>query len=270
MKIQTLVENISFKDDIKSKHGLSLYIETSDHKILFDLGSDNLFIENAAKMGVNLPEIDIVVISHGHVDHGGALKKFLAINSKAKIYLQKDAFEKHYIKVFGIKFNVGLDEKLKNNERIIFTDSYAKISNDLILFSNVRGRKYFSPVNNKLYKKDNGRIVFDDFNHEQNLIVMENEKVILISGCCHNGIINTIERAKELDYDPDYIISGFHFLNMNVKKYGYLIDNIASELNKHKANIYTCHCTGYQAYERMKLLMNEKIEYLPCGSNIEI
>lgn len=75
MKIISLVENNS-ESGLKTKHGLSLYIETDLHKILFDLGPDDTLFENAAKRNIDISKVDIVVISHGHSDHGGALKKF--------------------------------------------------------------------------------------------------------------------------------------------------------------------------------------------------
>ncbi|MDE5597467.1 MAG: MBL fold metallo-hydrolase, partial [Lachnospiraceae bacterium] len=102
MKITTLVENTSILPEYKSKHGLSLYIETVNHKILFDIGSNGLFIENAEKLGIDIRTVDTVVISHGHTDHAGALEKFLEINSTAKIYMKESAFDKHYTKVIGI------------------------------------------------------------------------------------------------------------------------------------------------------------------------
>jgi len=270
MIIKAIVENLSFDKEIKPKQGLSLFIETNGLKILFDLGSDDLFIENAKKMNVDLQDIDIVVISHGHFDHGGALKTFLKINSKAKIYIHKDSFEDYYQKLLGLKFYIGLDKALKDNDRIIFTDSFHKIAPDIILFSGVTGRKFFSPANNKLLKRCNGKYIPDNFSHEQNLVIVENGKTVLVSGCCHNGIINTLEKAKALSYEPDVIVSGLHFLNMNIKRYGKLVDDISRELNDSKAVLYTCHCTGYEAYERMKSIMGEKIEYLSCGKSIEI
>ena len=77
MRVIVLVENTSISKDYKSKHGLCLYIETKKHKLLFDLGSNSLFLENAVKLGVNITDIDSVIISHGHNDHGGALKKIM-------------------------------------------------------------------------------------------------------------------------------------------------------------------------------------------------
>lgn len=119
MKIITLVENTTSSPDLRCKHGLSLYIETVSHKILFDLGPDGLFAENAKKLNIDLGKVDTVVISHGHRDHGGGLKTFLEINRSAKIYLRREAFEPHYIKVLKLPFSVSLDASLADDSRFI-------------------------------------------------------------------------------------------------------------------------------------------------------
>ena len=95
MIVKVLSENTSSSEKLGSEHGLSLYIETETHKILFDTGASGLFAENAEKMGVDLTRIDLAVISHGHYDHGGGLKTFLGINNRAKIYLHQMALEPH-------------------------------------------------------------------------------------------------------------------------------------------------------------------------------
>ena len=121
-RIVTLVENTTKNPKLKPKHGLSIYIETAKHKVLFDLGSDNTYQHNAKELGIDLTAVDIVVLSHGHFDHGGALPGFLKINSKAKIFLSRKAFEPYYIKVLFAKIYIGLDKGLVGNERFILTD----------------------------------------------------------------------------------------------------------------------------------------------------
>ena len=71
MKLVTLMENTTCREDLCCEHGLSLYLETGDHKILFDAGQSGAFAENAEKLGVNLQNVDFAVLSHGHYDHGG-------------------------------------------------------------------------------------------------------------------------------------------------------------------------------------------------------
>lgn len=76
MIIKTLVENTSISKDFGNEHGLSLYIETNALKNLFDVGASELFLKNAEKLGVNITDVDFLVISHGHYDHGGGLRMF--------------------------------------------------------------------------------------------------------------------------------------------------------------------------------------------------
>ena len=80
MLIKILVENTSISKELGSEHGLSLYIETKKHKIMFDVGASDLFLQNAKGLDVNIADIDFLVISHGHYDHGGGLKTFLEEN----------------------------------------------------------------------------------------------------------------------------------------------------------------------------------------------
>ena len=86
MIIKTLVENTSLSKDFGSEHGLSLYIETKDSKILFDVGASELFLENAKKLNVDISNVDYLIISHGHYDHGGGLRGFLCKNTKLRYF----------------------------------------------------------------------------------------------------------------------------------------------------------------------------------------
>ena len=87
MRIVTLVENTSRRQDLTAEHGLSLYIETGSHKILFDAGQSAAFADNAEKLGIDLTQADLAVLSHGHYDHGGGLGKFLETNYLGRIKL---------------------------------------------------------------------------------------------------------------------------------------------------------------------------------------
>ena len=91
MKITALVENTRISKQYKSKHGLSLYIQTKNHNILFDMGPNNLFMDNALICGLDITEVDIVILSHGHIDHGGGINNLLEYNKKATVYVQEFA-----------------------------------------------------------------------------------------------------------------------------------------------------------------------------------
>ncbi|MDE6435474.1 MAG: MBL fold metallo-hydrolase [Lachnospiraceae bacterium] len=275
IKIISLVENTSSSPELKSKHGLSIYVETIKHKILFDLGPNALFLENAQKLGVDIKLVDTVIISHGHSDHGGALAKFMEINKTAKIYIKESAFDGHCTKVAGIPFNVGLDNALRDRQQIIFTSDNYIIDDELMLFSNVIGRKLFSKANDKLFAKKNGKIVLDQFEHEQYLIVTNGNKQVMITGCSHNGIVNIIEKYVEI-YNGSIdklacVIGGFHLFNPITRNYesDELISEIAEYLGGLNAKFYTCHCTGKKAYKILKDSMGEQLGYFSTGTRIE-
>lgn len=274
MKIKTLVENTSISNEFKSEHGLSLYIETRKHKLLFDLGASTLFIENAKILGIDLLEVDLVVISHGHYDHGGGLKSFLDINTKAKIYLNQKAFNMHYSnRPAGEKSYVGLDEGLIPNDRFIFVGDHLIIDEELELFSNVKGRRFSPSGNQDLFMKVGTSFVKDDFAHEQNLIIKEDEKTLLVAGCAHNGIVNIIDYLKtKKECIPSNVIGGFHLYNRSANKNEETttVNQIGEYLNNTASKYYTCHCTGIESYNRLKDIMAEKINYLSTGSQLII
>ena len=139
MKAIMLVENQSV-GECKAAHGLSLYIETPGHRLLFDLGPDHTLFENAGKMDIDLEKVDTVIISHGHYDHGGALEEFLHMNSKARIYIQKTAFAP----------SIGLNPKLADDPRITLLEGDFQIDKELELFTVTGEEKCHSQANDVL------------------------------------------------------------------------------------------------------------------------
>lgn len=273
MIIKTLVENTSISKDFGSEHGLSFYIETNKHKILFDTGASSLFFTNAKKLGVNIDGIEYLIVSHGHYDHGGGLKTFLQENTKAKVFLHRFAFEKYYALCSNDKLNfIGLDEELKQNKQIIFTSDRFIISEGIQVFSNIGQREPRPTSNRGLFIEQNGQMMDDTFVHEQNLVIEENGKTLLVTGCSHNGIINIVKHFHDSKGSmPDYVIGGFHLSSRSGGNENFdTIDRIGEYLLGTKAKYYTCHCTGIEPYKRLKSVMGESIDYLSTGSELTI
>lgn len=272
MVIKTLVENTSVCENINHEHGLSLYIETKKHKILFDLGASTLLFENAKKMEVDISAVDLVVISHGHYDHGGGLKAFLDANPKAKIYLHQKAFNEYYADRPGRgKVYIGLDKELLPNDRFIFTKEYLRIDDELELFSGVKSRRLNPTGNKDLFMKNDACMVNDDFTHEQNLIIKEDRETVLFAGCAHNGIVNIIEHFNNIKNSlPSHVIGGFHLYNRAENKYEdfSLVSQIGEFLKKTGLMYYTGHCTGIEPYNKMKEIMGDRIQYIAAGSTL--
>ncbi len=263
MKITTLVENTS-NCNLKAVHGLSFYIETENHKILFDLGPDDTLFKNAKKKNIDLTQVDTVVISHGHFDHGGALKRFLDLNKSAKVYIQRSAYEPHFTKALFLKIDIGLDIKTKDDPRVVLLDGDYEIDDELFLFVSRFEDRLKSEANKALYSKDGP----DDFKHEQNLLIREHKRV-LMTGCAHSGVIGILQTS---DTRPEYCIGGFHVYNPVNKKTvsDRQLEQLSQLLGAYgDIRFYTCHCTGTKAFEYLRK-KHKNIRYISCGDTITI
>lgn len=263
MKITVLCENTTEKNNIIAEHGLSLYIELPDHKILFDMGQTDAFAQNAINMGIDLREADLAVLSHGHYDHGGGLKTFIDINNSAYIYLSKYSFGDHYN---GNNKFIGLDKVLLNSNRLVFIEDRIKLSDNITLYS-CNNRKKILPTNPYGLSIMHNNILYpDDFKHEQYMLIEHNNNKILISGCSHKGIINILEWFK-----PDILIGGFHFTKLdpetNDKE---LLVEYAKKMLEYPTNYFTGHCTGTKQYYFLKTLMGNRLGYISSGSVLSL
>lgn len=273
MKITILLENTTLDNNLKFEHGLSLYVETKNHKILFDTGASDAFAYNAKQLGIDLSKVDIAFLSHGHYDHSGGLQTFLKLNNIAKVFAHKKVFGDYYAKRDENKQYIGVDKTLAKNDRFILTDGNVQLDNELELFSDVKEKKFFSTSNKALLMDVNGELVEDSFNHEQNLIISEEGKSLLIAGCAHNGIVNITNKFLDLKgKSPDFVIGGFHLFNPSSKttETSELVESVGQALNNGKTQYYTGHCTGLEAFAQLKKVLNNNIHAISTGMIISL
>lgn len=263
MKIVTLIENTACREGLAQEHGLSLYIETGGHRILFDAGQTDAFADNAQLLGIDLRRVDFAVLSHGHYDHGGGLKRFLELNDTAPIYLHRDAFMPHFN---AAEKDIGLNPDLQNCGRLVFTDGSVSITPDITLHDcNSRSRP--CPADSYgLTLRENGRLLPEDFRHEQYLLIEEAGKTFCFSGCSHKGILNIVTW-----FQPDVLVGGFHFMKLDPQGSGrQALTRAARQLLDSPTVYYTGHCTGQAQYQLMEPLMQNRLCSLSTGTVIEL
>lgn len=275
MKIVTLLENTSRRSGLAAARGLSLYLETARRKVLFDMGPDASFLENARVLGVDISAVDAAVLSHGHSDHGGGLAAFCKANQQAKIYLRREALGAYYAVLPGQEPGyIGLPPEAGDlAERFAYTGALERLDQGLTLFSGVEDQPSLRAAAPKLQEKTMEGFRPDGFAHEQHLLAEENGKAVLLAGCGHLGIVNILQAAeRRLGRRPDMVFGGFHLFELkpDAPESQALLAATAAELAKGTTIYYTGHCTGDWAYDRLRETLGDRLRVMDCGAAAEL
>lgn len=258
MRITTLIEDKPMANsNLYNEHGLSLYIEYGEAKILFDAGLSGNFIKNAENLKVDLTNLKYVILSHGHYDHSGGFEKLVdKFKTPYKLVVGKGFFNRKYkfteegtYKYIGNSF----DEEFVNKNNIpiqYIEEDIFYITEDIMIFSNFKRDNDFEQISKKFQIKQDERYVFDDFSDEIVLAVKLDKGLIVILGCSHVGIVNILETIIERTGIPIYgIVGGTHLIESDELRLNSTI-NFLKEKNIQL--LAMCHCTGEKALEVVK------------------
>ena len=213
MKLTVLSDNLTQRNDLITEHGLSYYIESGDKKILFDTGQSGSFIQNAEKLGVDLKDVDYLILSHGHFDHAGGISDFLELNKKAVFILKSEAM----LDKFSYKKYIGMPRGIRlPMERMLILDSYLKISRQIYVLGEIHVYHPSQTHFDHFFTRRGKNIVPDTFNDELFLVLLSEESLGIVTACSHHGITNIIGTAKNKFRRPvKSVIGGFHLKDSN-------------------------------------------------------
>lgn len=292
----------NLNEKLEKDFGLSYVIDIDNgaSKILFDFGTRwEVLKNNADEMGIDLSDVNIAVLSHMHFDHGGALQEFLTYNKNAVVVMNNNGFDEngnvrpYYSKRTGSVDFIGINfDSEKYREQTLRYPELNKDMSTLLFFQEkmmdpeefeIFELPLLYPLEHELPKGTNhlmkmdvsveGNFVQDDFSHEQSLLIRgigDSEKVLLICGCSHNGVLNIIDSSRYALFDCekiDYVVGGFHLGFDKDQNYDY----IANELLEKTETCYTGHCTGMYAFEELENRMGkDRIQYFGLGDEIVV
>jgi 7,8-dihydropterin-6-yl-methyl-4-(beta-D-ribofuranosyl)aminobenzene 5'-phosphate synthase len=279
MNIITLIENSREKKSLDNEWGLSLYVEANERRILFDTGMSSAFVENAKKLDVDLSKVDMVVLSHGHFDHGGGLAAFFSANGAAPLYLRTTADDNLYGKFLVRKRYVGLDRALleSNKTRLRWVEEDTEIAPGLHILTSIPDTERRPDTRSKILVKTEHGFVPDAFKHELVFVVKEKDGMSVITGCGHLGILNMVLAAKrKFPGTPiKAVIGGFHTISNPIT------ERMAATLLEMKAmalrfkelgcqRVISGHCTGKKAASILKEQLGQSYFQLSTGTTFEI
>jgi len=258
-----LTDNRSEDSRLLTEHGLSVYVETSQHKLLLDTGASDVFLRNAERLGIDLTDIDYVFISHGHSDHAGGLAAFLRINSKAQVILSPHCLDRNFYSSRNDMHSITADWKGIDKSRLLFISTTTQIKDDLWGIVPERNRYPLPTANQHLLAgKSADALVPDDFCHELALYA----DGLLFTGCAHSGLENILASVPDLPLHT--VLGGFHLLD------GYENEEELLRIANHlkaacpDVHFYTSHCTGDAALQTLQQVLGAQIQGFSVGQAI--
>ena len=276
LRITTLIENNPDDEgQLLYEHGFSLFIEVEGKKILFDTGQSGDFIENAKSTNKNLNDLDFCVISHGHYDHSGGLKKLVSVIDKfPQLIVGEEFFKPKYkkIDVSNYQFNGNsFDECFILMNQI----SLRKVKEDMIyltkkiiVFHSFFSHTEYEKKNKRFFVKENTDFIQDNFDDEISLGIVTKKGLVVIVGCSHVGIVNILKTISEKVNMPIYaVIGGTHLIEADEVRIKKTID----AFKEMKIQLVAVsHCTGEEGISFISQQMKEQFLYNNTGKVIEI
>lgn len=282
MKITTLVENELALDhrNLEKEFGLSLLIEHADQRILFDTGAAGAAMRNAPHLGIDLRQVDAVVLSHHHFDHGGGLPAFFAINGHAKVYLRHPPAGKAFFRaLLVVSRYIGLEEGLleRFQDRFVFVDTLTEFLPAAYIVTNISRHHDLPKGDRYLHVKRENGYVRDPFSHELMLVVRDDDGLVAFTGCGHSGVLNMVDSV--IEHFPDSrikaVVGGFHLIGIpspeTMAGSKHEMVALAQDMRKMPVDAYwTGHCTGHRAFAILKEGLGAKLEAFHTGTALTI
>ncbi len=207
----TILSEAKAMDGFSSEHGLSFLLEEDGKKILFDTGASDVFTENAQKLGIDLKEVDSIVLSHGHWDHGNGLQHI----SGKPLMCHPLCFQKRYRKLGEENIGLALErDKLEERFEVKTSREPVQLSEHLWFLGEIPRKNDFEAKSTKYVLEDGSEdFIMDD----SGLVVITDKGLVVISGCAHAGICNMIEHARRVTGVAQVaaVIGGFHLKAVN-------------------------------------------------------
>ena len=278
MELKILIDNNQSKSNPKllSEHGLSIYLEDGTLKYLFDVGASGRWLINACELGLNVEDIDHLILSHGHADHTGGLSSFLVQNSKAKVFAS-EKISKYIYSSYRHETPVNLSPHKhvldEYHSRFIYLNEDYQLSQNIrLVFS--RKESYPLPEGNKylFVDEEDGEKPYlaDD---ELSLAITIDKSLVIISSCSHRGILNIIESCIQSTGISNIaaFIGGLHLVDIEEGQQDD-VTMIADTIKHYYSDmiLYTGHCTGKKAYRELKRVLGDSVHKIYSGMSLII
>jgi 7,8-dihydropterin-6-yl-methyl-4-(beta-D-ribofuranosyl)aminobenzene 5'-phosphate synthase len=282
IRLKTIAENSANWLGILAEWGLSILVETDGVSVLVDTGRSSVAAHNALIMGIGeeIKRIDKILFSHGHEDHTGGLIDLLKFRNMEgnpveviahpevwgpKYWRSSDGEQYSYI---GIPYDRRLAESLGASFRL--TNEPVWITDRIVTSGEIPMITDFEEIDKNACLQDNdGTYIADPLKDDQSLFIRSDKGIIIVSGCAHRGIVNTVKHAQKVTgCEVVYaIIGGIHLFSASDERVKLTLQEIR-RLDVKRVGV--SHCTGMWPSAQLATELHDRFFFNLAGNCIDM
>jgi 7,8-dihydropterin-6-yl-methyl-4-(beta-D-ribofuranosyl)aminobenzene 5'-phosphate synthase len=256
------------------EHGLAFLIETEGKRVLFDTGqSGTVLLHNLGLLGVDPQTVDALAISHGHYDHTGGLPTLLEhLRSGTALYANPDLFRERFSRQEGQVKNVGFAlsrEQLAERLVLKLDATPQEILPGLWTTGEILERPEAEGKSNYHLMREGDGLVADAYRDDMALVLAAEDRLVLLCGCCHAGLLNTLAHVQHAFEQPIAMIAGgLHLTSATAQD----LEHIGQVLTAMPAlqRVYPNHCSGEAAFVALTQILGPSVVHpFPVGTVLE-
>jgi len=263
MKWTVLTDNRTIDPQLETEHGLALLLETDEYRMLLDTGATDMLLRNAARLNIDLDNVDYVFISHGHADHAGGLHHLFDKGMQPRIIVSPEALGQRFFSRRKCLHEITAPWPKDMANHLLTADQYADLPQGIHVISHIP-QIHPTPRGNRLLQvmDEEGHYITDNFNHEMALYA----DGLLFTGCAHSGLENILAACP---WPVHSVVGGFHLLDglESEEDLKALSQRLLAQYPK--TQFYTSHCTGDLTFALMKGIMGDQLHAFSCGTSVE-
>lgn len=252
LRVTLLVDNVVGGAGGLAEHGLSLWVEADERRLLFDAGAGEVLTKNARRLGADVFSADAAVLSHGHYDHAGGFELVPSCAHRLPVYLHPDALRRRYSchkgkppREIGVAPHTAA--RLRGGAaEPRWTREPTRIFDDVFVTGEIPRRAEVEGAGGGDFFLDEAGTQPDPLNDEQALYLESARGLVVLIGCAHPGVINTLDYVAELTGRREIyaVVGGLHLRRTSEER----LEAVAEELARREVKVIgPAHCTGSAA-----------------------
>lgn len=265
-------DSVKIFEGFWGEHGLSFLVETDGQSVLFDAGTTGTVMDhNLQMLKKDLSGVSHIVLSHAHYDHTGALDWVLDRTRNPVLVADPDIFLERISSREGQEKQTGVparQDAVEKRSQVVLTTEPFEIGGGITVTGRIPRLNAYEKGNPKMLIRQGGELVTDVFIDDRSLVLEAEDGLVVLLGCCHAGLINTLTYVKERFEAPvKAVIGGTHLLEAGPEQLAWTIRELEEKFRPE--GLYLNHCTGFNAMNAFRNALGSRLREMPAGEVLE-